>query len=482
MNKGHPNAKWDILSSDLDQPPKSFVIDKTYLELGQYVVGGFIGSIGKRDKPVYLSREKSHRGLVNWVSSQPIVFYDVTDCRAWLVDGASALLHLVRASIHHDRQKGAYKSGWKFDEPLEGDDSYEGGSEAAIETLTSFGNLNRSIYLDDIRPAGHDQMEEVHYRFRDRVKEILHHLQVLVDHQAHVASQDGYWIPQSARIGAKIVVGYDFWDIANPPGPIWSRAYYPKTGGYGWIDYIRAIRATTLFGRHFGELLQATTPGDICPDWRIIPTGAEYLGVSVATLKTFHGSMNKAALAPGELTSDIIWSSRLELFSHCKCTSASPLPGQEKVHPHMDPVQLLLPKGRRIRLDVPKIHCDVSLQSLGAHGAVLFGHTRYIGTIWHRNSRGDHKSLATDTIASSGGNSSSAGGSTGTTAATSGTPNTVQSSTNTQKATTDTTPISSSHPGLDPRDQSSILSSNLGSRLAKKPILQKLFRRRRSSH
>lgn len=408
---------------------------------------------------------------MNWVSSQPIVFYDVTDCRAWLIDGASALLHLVRASIHQDRQRPAYKSGWKFDGSLEGDSSYQGGSNAAIEALTSASNLNRPLYLDDIRPAGQGQMEEVHYNFRDRVKEILHHLQVLVDQQAHVASQDGYWIPQSPKIGAKTVVGYDFWDIANPPGPIWSRAYYPKTGGHGWIDYIRSIRATTLFGRHFGDLLQATTPGDLCPEWRIVPKGVEYLGVSVASLKIFHHSINKAALAPGELTSGIIWSSRLELFSHCECTSASTVPGPEKVHPHLDPVQLLLPKVRRFHLDVPRIHCDVSLQSLGGHGAVLFGHTRYIGSIWHRNSR-DRKPLATDTVASSGDNSSSAGGSTGTTLATSSTPNTVPESIGTHETTTDEAPVSSGHSDLATRDQSYLLSGSLGNRLAKKPILQ----------
>ena len=417
---------------------------------------------------------------MDWVSSQPIVFYDVTACRAWLIDGASALLHLVRASIRQDRQRPAYKSGWKFDGSLEGDSSYQGGSNAAIEALTSTENLNRPLYLDDIRPTGQGQMEEIHYNFRDRVKEILHHLQVLVDQQAHVASQDGYWIPQSAKgLGAKTVVGYDFWDIASPPGPIWSRVYYPDTGGHGWIDYVRAIRATTLFGRNFGELLQAATPGDLCPGWRVVPRGEEYLGVSIATLRTLHDAMNKTALAPGELTSEIIWSSRLELFSHCECTSASTVSSPDKAHPHLDPVQLLLPKGRRYHLDVPKIHCDVSLQSLGGHGAVLFGHTRYIGTIWDRISRGDLKPLVTDTTTSSGDNSSSAGGSTGTTPATSDAPNTLPSSVGTLKTTTDITPVSSGHPDPATGDSSSLLSGSLGNKLAKKPMLQRLFRRRK---
>lgn len=37
-----------------------------------------------------------------WVRVQPIVFYDVTDGRAWLTNGASALLHLTRVSLYLD--------------------------------------------------------------------------------------------------------------------------------------------------------------------------------------------------------------------------------------------------------------------------------------------------------------------------------------------------------------------------------------------
>ena len=79
-----------------------------------------MASIGKKDKPIYLRRDRSYVGLLDWVSVQPVVFYDVDDRRAWLVDGASALLHLLRASIDRDRMKPVYRSRWKFNGMLEG--------------------------------------------------------------------------------------------------------------------------------------------------------------------------------------------------------------------------------------------------------------------------------------------------------------------------------------------------------------------------
>ena len=49
---------------------------------------------------------------------------------------------------------------------------------------------------------------------------------------------------------------------------------------------------------------------------------------------------------------------------------------------HQDPVQLLLPKGLKMRLlDVPKAHSQlVSLASLAEQGTVIFGHAPYWGS------------------------------------------------------------------------------------------------------
>lgn len=331
-------------------------------------------SVGIRDKPVYLPRAKSYSGLLDWVSGQPVIFYDIDDRRAWLIDGASALLHLVRASIDQDREKPAYRSKWKFDGSLDGDTIYQGGTVAAIETLSNIENLNRALYLDDIRPVGGGKLEEVHYYFRDRVHETLHYLQVLIDHQAQVAAQDGYWFRQSGKILTKSLIGFDFWDIAKPPGPIRPRAYHLRTGGHGWIEYIRSVRATTIFGKKFGELLQAQDQQSLCPGWRSVPMGMDYLGASVATLKAIHEARNEAVMGTGEITTEIVWSSRVELFTQCGCLSHT-LPTSK--HLHLDPVQLLLPKGQKIHLEVPKIHGNITLGKLSDKGAVLFGHTPY---------------------------------------------------------------------------------------------------------
>ncbi|KAH7136252.1 hypothetical protein EDB81DRAFT_77443 [Dactylonectria macrodidyma] len=369
---GSPQADFNIHSSSLTPPPKSMVIDKLYVEGGSSLIGGMSISIGKRDKPVYLQRAKSYSGLLDWISVQPLVFYDVGDQRAWLVDGASALLHLVRASIEQDRSRPAYRSKWRFNGTLEGSQS-PNGSPTAVEVLSNFDNLNLPLYIDDVRPNQQGQLVEVPYYFRDRVQEIMQDVQVLIDYQAQVAAQDGYWFRQSPKMLVKSLVGFDFWDVAKPSGPIQQRAHYLRTAGHGWIDYVRSVKATTIFGKNFGDLLQVEHPSLLCANWRSVPTGMDYLGVSISTLKTIQTARTGLVLGPGHITPDIVWSSRYQLFSQCTCLQSPP----ETTTSHVDPVQLLLPKGQKIHLSVPKVCSEITLKDLGDNGAVVFGHTPY---------------------------------------------------------------------------------------------------------
>ncbi|KAI9172522.1 hypothetical protein HJFPF1_02024 [Paramyrothecium foliicola] len=353
---GCAQANYAIASSGLQYAPKSIVIDKLYIEEGSQVI----------DRKATLAL---------WLGYlQPIVLYDVSERRAWLADGASVLLHLVRATIDRDKNEPAYRSKWRFDGVLKNDCGPHAGT-TAVEVLSDFDNLNSKLYLDDKRPNENGEMVEIFYYFRDRVQEILYDLQVLVDYQAQAAAEDGYKIPQTGKILQKSLAGFDFWDVAQPTGPIRSRAHFLGSLGHGWVHYVRSIKATTLFGNGFGDLLQADGPDFSCGNLRTVPAGMNYLGSSVTTLKTLHRVINTTNLSPGEITSDILWRSRCELFSKCNCVTRSS--DSTSSTSHLDVVQLLLPRKFQILLDVPKTSISIRLNELGDGGAVLFGHTPY---------------------------------------------------------------------------------------------------------
>ncbi|CAH0047772.1 unnamed protein product, partial [Clonostachys solani] len=350
---GHPQAGFGVQRSILPPFPNSFVIDKLYVESGSGLIGGISVSPGKRDKPLRLARERGFSRMLAWIYAQSLVLVDVDDRRAWLVDGASCLLHLVRASIEQDRNHPAYKTKWKLPGALklEGDDFLGLAGDqgmTAVEILGNPDNLNVQLYVDDVEPNAKGELVEIPYHLRNKVQEVLPQLEALVDKQAEVAAQDGYWIRPSSKPLEKSLAGWDFWDIAGPTGPIHRRIYHLQASGRGWVDYIRSIKAVTIFGKGFGELLEPEER-NICPNWMTVPKSKDYLGSSIATLKKIHASTNIQPLDPGLITADITWSSQATLFSPCACLDSH---GETPPH-HHDPVQLLLPKGRNLHLDIP---------------------------------------------------------------------------------------------------------------------------------
>lgn len=326
-------------------------------------------ALGKRAKPVHLSRGESLSDSLDWVADQPVVFYDIDNRTAWLVDGASALLHLVRASIERDRDRQAYRDKWKFNGPLKG--------TSAMEILSHPDNLNTALYVDYPTMNEYGAQVDVIYSFRHRVQNVLCYLEALMDSQVQAATQDGYWIRKSDARPAKTAVGFDFWDVAKPPRHVYPRVHSLQTPGHGWahgwVDYIHSIGAMVIFGNDFGELIRPRSTDELCPGWRKVPTDKDMCS-TIRTLKTLQRVKGASHLGVGELSSGIVWSSRSQLFAPCPCLSPQT---PAEASSHVDPVQYLLPKNKLGQLDVGQACVSITLGDLCDDGAAVFGHIPY---------------------------------------------------------------------------------------------------------
>jgi hypothetical protein len=322
-------------------------------------------SVGIKDKPVRMSRATSYKGLLEWVDKKPIVLYDTGSRRAWLLDGSSALLYLVRASIESDRNKPMYSPTWEFHGAFRGD--------SAIEILSDLDNLSISLFVDNLRQDEAGVRHKVYYTVHERILEIVQNMESLMDYQVQAASRDGYCVYQTGHILKKTMVGFDFWDVVKPDTSV-SRRYH-GLDGFGWIDYTRSIGAMTIFGSGFGSLIQAADGASLCPDWGQVPPGRDLMCATVATLKKIQNGRMSAFCGPGELTGDILWSSRCPLMASCQCVAVQP----GGVSSHVDPVQVLFPKRKPARwlLQKPVTYAKVTLSQLSDRGAVVFGNTPY---------------------------------------------------------------------------------------------------------
>ncbi|EXK28948.1 hypothetical protein FOMG_14802 [Fusarium oxysporum f. sp. melonis 26406] len=375
---GHSTANHMIKPGGLPKASASIVVDKLYIEGGSPVTAGLMLDVNKKEQPFWLQREKDYPSFLNWVKLQPVVFYDVEERRAWLVDGASALLHLVRISLHLDINDPESAYDWVYD-PSKLKDHWQGvGSrQAALQTLKSWENRALNVYIVNkhIDPNGVPVTK--YSTFEERVKTILHSIEKLIDRQAQAASQDGIKISQTLD-PRRDVVGFDIVDIIDPSGPIYPRIQHLNSWGHGWIDLIPTIGITALFGRGFGDLIRADEPDLICPSWRSVPVGKDYLAASISTMQMLHEKRllrMEPGLIGGELTKKITWVTAKEASLHCKCLKRQgsndvQTAGAECNH---NPVQFLAK--RWWSRTIPHGLKPVQLGSLDPEGAVIFGHT-----------------------------------------------------------------------------------------------------------
>ena len=119
------------------------------------------------------------------------------------------------------------------------------------------------------------------FRFSDKVEQTYHMLEEIIDHQAAATEEDGLRL----KFKRRQLEGFEFMDIAEDRDPLYPHVHSLHHSSKGWLDFVGAIHATTLFGNGFGELIKPTVSKEFCPSWMEVPKGRDYLVVSVSIME-----------------------------------------------------------------------------------------------------------------------------------------------------------------------------------------------------
>ncbi|GAB1319896.1 hypothetical protein MFIFM68171_10106 [Madurella fahalii] len=313
-----------------------------------------------KDKSPMIRRDTAYFDTLIALTGSYVVLYDVQDHRAWLSNGLHTLLHLVRASLKHDCDS-ELAPECLFD-PSELEEGLNVCSpRAAIDFLRNRHNLERPVFpdLDDVRTEQATiggQTSKTEYRtstgvlLKDRVNQIMYVFEQLIDYQA---SLDPFLagLPFKLRPRGKLE-GYRFTDIAARRSVTPRVAHLGMSSGCGksWVDFTRAIKAVTLFGEGFGELISPvqgdTDAAKTCPGLEMLPRWKEYLAVSTYDLSRIVRQEGSASSVPMKLAPGVYWhaASVLEAFD-CKVKASNQ--GRDGRNPpvrrHCDHIQVVLP-------------------------------------------------------------------------------------------------------------------------------------------
>ena len=378
MLTGHPQAALNISASGTTPCPAYTAIDRIYVEGGFYVIGGVNARINQKEQPVIFGETRDYSEVFKWVADQFVAFYDVKDHRGWLVDGASALLHLVRISLQLDETNPDSTYHWVFEkDKLEEDWANFSGRAASIRTLKSWKNRALPVYIKN-QTFSAGAPVNTYSTFGDRVDKVLHSLELLIEHQTRIATESGIRIFQTVDT-RKGILGFDILDLVKSRPQCMPRIERFSSGDNSWVSLLPAIGVLTIFGNGFGDLICPSKPDTICSAWRFVPKGQDYLASSISTLTLLRKErlqQLKTELEPGGLTRKLFWRSPCPPFDFCQCTKGKQVGEQE----HRNPVQYIVSKSWLLRHN-SKETTPVDVSALVSTGAVVFV---------NRSSRGRH--------------------------------------------------------------------------------------------
>jgi hypothetical protein len=283
--------------------------------------------IGNQLKPLWRSPRDCYARAIGEARQWPIVLYDSDTKRAWLEDGASALLQITHGQLRSDSFVKLHQLENAPDLRLTCP-SRKGGDEA-MSVLLDPHNQWLELYHEASGPilkrnwneqggflGEHPEQTLKLWSFRDQVQENFELLAQMLGHQ-----QDPTSGLRMRFSGKERLEGWSFRDVLNERTFLEPKVVHLEPSGRGWEPFVREINALVLMGGGFGEII---TPGPqlpSCCDWDKVPQGHDLL---VATYE-YLGEIAAARRAddfPRHLTPSTLWHQPDALF-HGPCKTSS---------------------------------------------------------------------------------------------------------------------------------------------------------------
>ncbi|KAK3346389.1 hypothetical protein B0T25DRAFT_460196 [Lasiosphaeria hispida] len=382
LHAGAPDMNYAVRPSQLKGPGKDFALEKISFSVGELVTGGCQFSIGRKDSPIRITRA-GYIAKLRWIRQKYFTLWDVEENRGWLVDGISALLHLLRTSLEFSRTD-KFSPEFLFDRTKFEESTSPLRPDAALEVL-----MNRTNRALDLYPK--DEKTETERRLQDRAEELYEVLEKLIDHKAMAeAAYKGLNVKPRVRDRLE---GWDFTEIAADRDPFHLKTTTLPLNLLSWVDFTRAIPSVTLFGRGFGDIIRASCmphpmPADSqgpCRNWTTVPKDEYYLCVAVADLHDIIDQLGgDLSTHPVTVTPSIKWRNSFcgNPFEECVCARPIPTPGDGKRKGRQDsskstqpihPIQELVPDTMNF------LFSETTAIDLETHkgGAVIFGTPRW---------------------------------------------------------------------------------------------------------
>ena len=132
-------------------------------------MGGSAFVLGEKDTPAHVARN-GYIPKLQWISTKFILLWDETDRRGWLINGTTALLHVVRSSLAHNSAD-KFKAAFMFEPQDLEEPRIPGTADSAVDVLINPANLALKLY----------QEKDGHLLLQSRIDHYYNILEKLID-------------------------------------------------------------------------------------------------------------------------------------------------------------------------------------------------------------------------------------------------------------------------------------------------------------
>ena len=258
--------------------------------------------MGAKDGRSHFSQKGPFQRIIQCAENTPVVLYDVEDHRAWLVPALSVMLHIVQTRHHISPYK------------TRGQDitltpvTPEDGKCAATQAVEA--NKWRQLY-------DQDNTVETNYYYKDAILDLWSQIERLMEKEDSLESGTGLALHGTMR---SQIYGWEYMSLVHEKNYRRKEAAIAKTSG-GWVDLINDIDALVLFATGLGDVIKpAADLKNLCPLWRNLPKGKDYLAARVSTMELLYSEAGSRRSHKHLSTSHLQWHRGSTLFEPCSGT------------------------------------------------------------------------------------------------------------------------------------------------------------------
>ena len=265
-------------------------------------------------------------------SEMNTLFYDTDTQKAWLVDGATALLHVSRAWLSSSYARFIPKGTIdQFTHSAASD-----GRQSALDALVLPKNRHLKLFsekkwttetLQDTSTNGStkiDKCKETWWCWEDLVQLKWNVFEQIHDHVVRLKTSPDTQL--QVPFTSKALEGFDIIDLLSDNSQIRPRMIDLQSSAGNWLDVAMQNETINIFGSGFGDLIApdiSTIPKDQHPCGRnsAVPEGLDYLAAPLYVLKDIafrHRTRKNGSVSLGPSS---YWVDPETNLGHCACAT-----------------------------------------------------------------------------------------------------------------------------------------------------------------